>query len=120
LAIPATLPLILFGFALGLLLSPFATLYHDLLKGISIVLTSWMFVTPVLYPLPPGEGLLQSIVRWNPVTPLLMTPRELATGMPLTLPVGFAVVGFVAAAALAVAWLVYKVSLPYVIERLRA
>jgi lipopolysaccharide transport system permease protein len=64
--------------------------------------------------------LLQSIVRWNPVTPLLMTPRELATGMPLTLPVGFAVVGFVAAAALAVAWLVYKVSLPYVIERLRA
>jgi lipopolysaccharide transport system permease protein len=49
-----------------------------------------------------------------------MTPRELATGMPLTLPVGFAVVGFVAAAALAVAWLVYKVSLPYVIERLRA
>jgi lipopolysaccharide transport system permease protein len=120
LAIAALFALIVFGFAVGLLLAPLATLYHDLLKSTTIVLGVWLFVSPVLYPVPRGPGLLATVVHWNPVTPLLVTIRELATGAPLTMLGGFVAVALLSLAGVLLAWIVYRLALPYVIERLSA
>jgi lipopolysaccharide transport system permease protein len=56
-------------------------------------------------------------VRVNPVTPLLVTVRELAAGEPLTLlPQFFLVVGL-ALALLLLGLVVLRVSIPLLIER---
>lgn len=118
LAIPATFSLVLFGFAVGLLLAPFGTLYHDIIKGTPIVLNIMFFLTPVVYPTPQGDNIFAQLVNWNPVTPLLVTVRELATGVPLSAGTGYLVLSIVAVLGLFLAWVLYKVSLPFVIERL--
>jgi lipopolysaccharide transport system permease protein len=118
LAIPASLTLILFGFAIGLLLAPFGTLYHDIQKGTAVVLYMMLFLTPVVYPPPQGDSIFARVVNWNPVTPLLGTVRELATGTVLTSGTSYLVLCIVSILGLLVAWLLYKVSMPFVIERL--
>ncbi len=112
--------LIALGGAIGMALAPAAALYQDFSKGLSILLASWLFLTPVVYPLPIGEGALATIVRMNPVTPLLVMTRDLATGNPASLVSQFIVVGVLSMAAFGAAWLAYRLAMPYVIERLSA
>lgn len=119
-AVPVAMSLIVLGYAIGLLLAPFATLYHDLSRGITIVLMLWLFLSPVLYPLPRTSGTFTTIVMLNPVTPLLVTAREMALGMPVTLGASCAMVVAFSVLALCVGWTVCKVSIPIVIERLRS
>ena len=61
---------------------------------------------------------MATLVRANPVTPLLVTVRELATSAPLTMAGQFVAVSAAVAAALLLAWVGYRVAMPYVIERL--
>jgi lipopolysaccharide transport system permease protein len=119
-AIPATFGLIFFGFGIGLLLAPFAALYHDLSRGMVTLLGLWLFATPVVYPVPATGGFFASLVRANPVTPLLVTVRELAVGAQLTFAGAFIAWCIVALLLIFVAWLVYKLTLPFVIERMSA
>ena len=48
----------------------------------------WLFLTPVVYPVP-NKGLFGTIIEFNPVTPLLVTTRELATTGVVSNPQGF-------------------------------
>ena len=59
-------------------------------------------------------------VRWNPVTPLLVTIRELATTGLLSEPVQFWVASLVALVGLLLSWLFYRLAMPFVIERISA
>jgi lipopolysaccharide transport system permease protein len=105
-----------FGAMIGALLTPMGVMYQDIGRGMTLVAGGWMLLTPVVYPLP-GPGTFGTIVRLNPVTPLLLTTRELATTGNLSMPMGFvAVVGLMALAALPV-WVVFRLAMPYAIER---
>ncbi len=119
-AVPAAAVMVMLGFAFGLFIAPFAALYHDLIRGIAIGLMVWLFFSPVLYPVPRGEGLFASLVSINPVTPVLVTARELASGAPLTMLPYFSLVSVLAIVGLCISWVVCRLSLPFVIERLRA
>jgi lipopolysaccharide transport system permease protein len=59
-------------------------------------------------------------VRLNPVTPLLVTTRDLATTGVVTNPLGFWLASLVTFVALGLAWLVYRVTMPIIIERMSA
>lgn len=113
----AILVLVAFGTSVGLFLAPIASLYLDVVKGMGLILTGWLFLTPVLYPLPTGRGALAQIVAINPVTPLLITARELACGLPLSQLPQFWIITLVSLVTLALGWLVFRLSLPFVIER---
>jgi len=107
------------GVALGLLITPIAALYHDVGQALPFTLYLWMFLTPVIYPVPvssPG-----SMLVWlNPVSPLLDTTRAwLLSGAPHYLPAFFVVSGFTVFALLA-GWLLYRLALPILIERVSA
>ena len=78
--------------------------------------TFWLFLTPVLFPLP-TEGLASYIVRLNPVTPLLATTRELATTGDVTEPIAFAVTAVGTLVLFAVACTFFRAALPVVIDR---
>lgn len=118
LAIPATVTLVLLGFAIGLLLAPFGTLYQDINKGTAVVLSMMFFLTPIIYPPPQGDSIFARLVAWNPVTPILVTVRELATGAVLSAGTPYLVLSIAAVVGILIAWVLYKVSLPFVIERL--
>lgn len=113
----ALIHLILLGTLFGVLLAPLGALYKDVSKGITILTGFWLFITPVIYPVPSG-GLFGTLVRLNPVTPLLVTTRELATAETLSDPVSFWVVSALTLIGLFLTWLAFRLAMPFVIERM--
>ncbi|MDJ0688919.1 MAG: ABC transporter permease [Xenococcaceae cyanobacterium MO_188.B32] len=113
----ALIHLVLLGTFLGLMLAPMGALYKDISMGVTLVTGFWLFLTPVVYPVP-SEGMFGAIVRLNPVTPLLVTTRELATTGVISDPVGFWIASGMSVVGLIVAWIIYRVAMPYVVERI--
>ncbi|NEO35069.1 MAG: ABC transporter permease [Moorea sp. SIOASIH] len=113
----AFIHLVLFGTFIGLLLAPMGALYKDFSMGLTLATGFWLFLTPVVYPVP-SEGVFGAIVKLNPVTPLLVTTRELATTGVISEPLGFWVTSGIAVVGLLLAWIVYRLSIPFVVERI--
>lgn len=111
--------LVLLGTALGLLLAPLGALYGDIARLIPLIVTPWLLLTPVIYPVP-TQGWLKVVVNLNPVTPLLVTARELATTGTLTDATSFWVVSGVAWGLILFAWLCYRLTMPMIVERISA
>lgn len=115
----AILGLVLIGASLGLLLMPIGSLYQDVGRFISMVLPFWMIITPIIYvPLTTFPG---SLLNWvNPASPLLLLARDwLLIGTTDHLAIGLTF----AAAAIPIsliALVVYRVSIPVLIERMTA
>lgn len=112
----ALIHLIMLGTLIGTLLSPLGALYQDVSKGLTMVTGFWLFLTPVVFPIP-KEGLFGLLVRLNPVTPLLVTTRELATTGIISEPFGFWVVSILTIIGVLLAWIAFRLAMPYVIER---
>lgn len=112
----ALIHLIMLGTFLGTLLSPLGVLYQDVSKSLTMVTGFWLFLTPVVYSVP-SSGLFGFLIKLNPVTPLLVTTRELATTGIISEPVGFWVVSIITWVGLLLTWIAFRIALPYVIER---
>ncbi|WP_293085609.1 ABC transporter permease [Moorena sp. SIO4A1] len=113
----ALINLVFFGTFIGLLLAPMGALYKDFYMGLTLATGFWLFLTPVVYPVP-SEGVFGAIVKFNPVTPLLVTTRELATTGVISDPLGFWVASGIAVVGLLLAWIFYRLSMPFVVERI--
>lgn len=114
----ALVDLIMLGTLLGMLLAPIGVLYQDVPKALLMVTGFWLFLTPVVYPVPTGGGLFATLVKLNPVTPLLVTTRDLVTaGGHLELS-SFLVVSLVMLAAALPTWVAFRLAMPFVIERI--
>ncbi|ASC71563.1 ABC-type polysaccharide/polyol phosphate export permease [Halomicronema hongdechloris C2206] len=113
----ALLHLIMLGTTIGTVLAPIGALYKDVTKGLTFILSFWMLLTPVVYP-PPQGGKLSLLINLNPVSPLLVTTRELSTVGILSNPQGFWMASGVAFLGLLLAWMFYRLAMPYVIERM--
>ena len=114
----ALVHLVLLGATFGTLLAPLSTLYQDFMKGVPLLIGVWLFLTPVVFPVPSGEGLFGFLVKLNPVTPLLVTTRELATTGVLSNPQGFWLASLLALGGIFFALLLYRLALPYAVERM--
>ncbi len=115
----ALVHLILLGTAIGLLIAPLGTLYGDVSRGLTLAIAPWLLLTPVLYPVP-TQGWFGLLVGLNPVTPLLVTTRELATHGVVSNPVGFWLASLFTLVTLLLAWLLYRLAMPFLIERISA
>lgn len=113
----ALIHLIMLGTLIGTLLSPLGALYQDVSKGLTMVTGFWLFITPVVFPIP-REGVFGLLVRLNPVTPLLVTTRELATTGIISEPLSFWIVSIFTFVGLLITWVAFRLAMPYVIERL--
>jgi lipopolysaccharide transport system permease protein len=113
----ALIHLVMLGTAIGLFLVPVGALYGDISKILAVIITPWLLLTPVIYPVPKG-GWFGLIVNLNPVTPLLVTTRELATTGVISNPAGFWLASSVALVGLLMGWIMYKLAMPYVVERM--
>lgn len=109
--------LLLTGMAIGLALTPLATLYGDVQKTIPIVTGFWMLLTPVVYP-PKTEGLAGILAVWNPVSPLITSARESLSGMELSLLGPFALVALGSIALTFLGLVGFRIAMPHLIARM--
>jgi lipopolysaccharide transport system permease protein len=116
----ALIHLVMLGTFFGILIAPFSILFQDFARGLPLITGLWLLLTPVVYPIPKGDGLFSKIVQLNPVTPLLVTTRELATTGIVSNPGGFWIVSAMVLLGLFFAWMIYRLSIPFVIERISA
>ena len=119
LSLPAVLMILLLGIVIGVLLTPMGILYSDVSAALPILTSLWLFLTPVVYP-PPQQGLLAVLCHYNPVSPLLVAARDLATRGVFLDPLPFAVVSVLTLLGLVVIWAIYRVSFPILLERISA
>jgi lipopolysaccharide transport system permease protein len=113
------LGLLLLGTMFGVLLIPVGLLYKDIQSALLIITAGLVWLTPVAYP-PAGSGMLATIMKFNPITPLLMGAKELMiTGIPANLNPFLLVFG-VTLVFLFIGWVIYRLALPIIIERIGA
>lgn len=115
----AVLSLILAGTALGLLVTPVGMLYTDIGKGLPLLLQFLMYLTPVVFPMP-SSGWAATVFQLNPLTPLILTARDLLTGFAPNYLAAFLSVNAVMLILLALVWVVYRAAMPILIERMSA
>ena len=108
---------ILLGLTFGMLLVPAGLLYGDVGRAVTLLSGFWMLLTPVVYPVPTG-GLGVLLAKWNPVSPLVLTTRQWLTAQPVTHFGGFLVVSLAAVLVLLFGWVLYRLSMPILIERM--
>ncbi len=111
--------LVMAGIAIGLLLTPIGTLFQDIGRGLTIATTFWMYITPVVFPMK-TEGIAGLVFKYNPMTSLLMTSRDWLTGqMPVFL-IEFYIVLSIIMVLIFAAFILYRISMPILIERMSA
>jgi ABC-type polysaccharide/polyol phosphate export permease len=86
----AMLPIIVLGVGMGLILSVVGAVARDVTGMVTTMINLVMYVTPVIYETNFKNPLLQLIVRWNPLTYLVDTPRSLFVLGHVPSPLGFA------------------------------
>ena len=69
---------------------------------------------------PPKGGVFGTIVQLNPVTPLLVTTRDLATIGTVSNPLGFWLASGLTLVLLLLGWLLYRLAMPFIVERMSA
>lgn len=115
----AILSLVFTGTAVGLLLTPVGLLYTDVAKSLPLLVQFVMYLTPVVFPMP-ESGWAAAIFKLNPVTPLILTARDWLTGFPAAWLTEFLWVNAAVILLLALVWIVYRLAMPILIERMSA
>jgi len=113
------LGLLLMGTMLGILLMPIGLLFKDIQSALLIATSGLVFITPVGYS-GPVQGILGKLVAYNPVTPALTAARDmLFTGYPAQIPTLVLIFG-ITLLLLFVGWVIYRLAIPIIIERIGA
>lgn len=113
----ALISLILVGTLIGLALTPVGLLYTDVGKAIPLLMQFLMYLSPVVFAMP-KEGLAATLFQLNPLTPLILTARDWLTGLTPEYLGYFLVVNMITIVLLIVFWVVFRLAMPILIERM--
>jgi lipopolysaccharide transport system permease protein len=109
--------LMLFGIMLGVLMVPMGALFQDITYGMVLITNALMLITPVVYA-PPDSGTLATIMKYNPLSPLILCSRDLLiTGDTTYLPATLVVMA-VCLVLFVVGWILFRLAVPILVERL--
>lgn len=113
----AYIALVLLGTAIGGFLTPVGLLYTDVGRAIGVFGQFAMYATPVVYPIATA-GLLSWVHALNPVTYLIEAGRATLVGGPFTaVPIALAVTA-ASFLLLLLAWAIFHITVPRIIERM--
>jgi lipopolysaccharide transport system permease protein len=111
----AVLPLILTGLMLSVGLSPLTLLFKDIGQGLMLGLNILLFVTPIGYaPSSPAPA----YVTYNPLYHLVEYGRGLVLNGVTAPDAAYLTIIAVAALLLAIGWVVFRLALPLIFERI--
>lgn len=111
--------LVMVGTAIGLMLTPVGLLYTDIGKGLPLLMQFLMYLTPVVFPMP-QRGWAATLFSINPLSPLILTARDWLTGFPAEQLAAFILVNLLTVGVLLLVWIVYRLAMPILIERMSA
>lgn len=107
--------LMILGTLFGLLLLPIGLLYQDISKMLVMITALWFFLTPVIYPLSDKND---SLLIFNPVSSILITGRSLLLNANEIYVLQSFIITSISILVCFCAWIIYRISLPYIIERM--
>lgn len=113
----SVISLIIVGTVIGICLFPLAMLYSDISKALPVILQLGMFVSPVVF-IPVGNGLLSKIFKINPLSVLIDTGRFGTIGWVSPSLSAFFFTSTISICFLVLMWIIYRITLPIIIERI--
>jgi lipopolysaccharide transport system permease protein len=111
------LALILAGTAIGLLLTPIGMLYTDIGRVIPLIMQFAMYISPVVFPMP-ESGWAAKLFLLNPFTPLILNARSWLTGGSTEMLAYWLGVSAVSLVVLGFALILYRITMPILVERM--
>ena len=105
------------GFMVGVVLLPLALLYGDIQRLVMLITPVWFFLTPVVYPAP-TQWPASLLSQLNPASSLLVTTRQWLTGTEVTHLPAFVVITTLTVILFFFGWLIYRLAMPHLIERI--
>ncbi len=109
--------IVLAGFSIGLLLTPIGMLYQDINRGLGVLLPFFMYLTPTVYPVS-REGMIGLIMKFNPIAIFITQTRNWLTAQPVFDMEFFWVYTFLIILVFLVGLVLYRLSMPIIIERI--
>jgi len=113
------LSIMFLGLTLGILITPIGVLYNDVQQFLNTFTRLFFFLTPVIYVSATG-GILSAINQYNPIGIILDFTRNCMTNQPLENMMSFLIVMGITLVVFIIASLIYKISIPIIIERIGA
>ena len=112
------LPLFFLGAAIGLVSSMISIVAVDISRIINMGMGLMMYITPVIYSDKVNSQLAQSIIKWNPLTYLVCSARDIIIYGNLYNPVGYFICLFISLLLFMISWRLFYVSEDRIIERM--
>ena len=112
------LPLFFLGAAIGLVASMIAIVAVDISRMINMGMGLMMYLTPVIYSDKVNNHLAQSIIKWNPLTYLVCSARDIIIYGSLYKPVGYFICLVLSFLLFMISWRLFYVSEDRIIERM--
>jgi ABC-type polysaccharide/polyol phosphate export permease len=97
----------LFALGVGLIVSTGAVFFQDVMPTYEVLLTAWMYLTPIIYPmslLPPS---VQTILKFNPMYYLVISFRSLLLDGQVPDPLTLVLGSLVSVVAFLLGWLIF-------------
>lgn len=110
--------LMVVGMAMGLIFHSIFSMIADFSKIVNMSLPFIMYVSAVVFPKPKTGGFAEFVFNVNPFTHLVNFGRSVFTGVPTESATAFIVISIVAFACFAIGLLMYRITMPIIIERL--
>lgn len=117
--IPMVTVTVLFFMGIGVLLMPLEYMLPDIARIKQFGLMGLMYLTPVVYG-DPGEGVISTIMQWNPLSYIIEDLRNALTGAPIENGMFWGVLTLLTVVVFLMATLLYRVTTPIIVQRISA
>lgn len=112
------LPLFFLGAALGLIISMVSVVAYDINRLVEIGMGLLMFTTPIIYSSTIGSPVIQTIIKWNPLTYLICSSRDVVIYGRLYDTTGYFISAAISLLLFLVSWRLFYVSEDQLIEKM--
>jgi len=112
------LPLFFLGAAIGLIFAMISIVAVDINKMVELGLGFLMYLTPVIYSVSVKNALVQDIIRWNPLTYLVCSARDIIIYGKLYNTLGFFLCSTLSLILFMISWKLFFISENKIIERM--
>ena len=112
------LPMFFLGSAIGLVMSMIDVVGFDVSRVLNVFLGLLYFLTPVIYSGTPENPTLALLVRWNPLTYLVCSARDMIIYGRLYHPMGYCITSGLSFVLFMISWRLFFVSEDKLVERM--
>lgn len=112
------LPLFFFSSALGLMIAMISVVIEDMNKLVGLLMGLWIWITPIIYSNKIENPLVQMLIKWNPLTYLVCSARDIIIYGRLYDVQGYCICAGFSFVFFLISWRVFYVSENKIIERM--